>query len=400
LTVLLAKANLSQEKIDLPEFYAFILISLSGMMVMVSGTDLLVIYLGIELMSISLYIMVGFKRSERHAMEAAAKYFILGSLSSGILLYGISLLYGRTGSTTLGAIKAGVAILPAGDPILLLAMTLLVVGFGFKVAAVPFHMWTPDVYEGAPTSVTAYLAVASKAASFGAFVRVFIEALGGLKTNWQLLLVTICIATIILGNVLAIVQTNIKRMLAYSSIAHAGYALIGLVVADAAGTAGVMLYLALYGFMTLGAFTVVTMLRKGGLEGDEIADFTGLAKRNKWAALLMLLFMVSLTGIPPTAGFIAKLYIFMAAVSAHLTWLAVLAVIFAAVSAYFYLGVIMVMYMREPGEVEGSPGHEVRLAASPAATVVLAIAALGVVLLGLFPGAIVKAAQNAILPLP
>ena len=398
LTVLLAKANLPQEQIDLPEFYAFILISLSGMMVMVSGTDLLVIYLGIELMSISLYIMVGFKRSERHSMEAAAKYFILGSLSSGILLYGISLLYGRTGSTTLGAIKAGVATLPASDPILLLAMTLLVVGFGFKVAAVPFHMWTPDVYEGAPTSVTAYLAVASKAASFGAFVRVFIEALGGMKTNWQLLIVTICIATMILGNILAIVQSNIKRMLAYSSIAHAGYALIGLVVADAAGTAGVMLYLALYGFMTLGAFTVVTMLRKGGLEGDEIADFTGLAKRNKWAALLMLLFMVSLTGIPPTAGFIAKFYIFMAAVSAHLTWLAVLAVIFAAVSAYFYLGVIMVMYMREPGEASGSPGHDVRIAASPAATLVLAIAALGVVLLGLFPDPIVKAAQNAILP--
>jgi len=333
-------------------------------------------------------------------MEAAAKYFILGSLSSGILLYGISLLYGRTGSTALGAIKAGIATLPAADPILLLAMTLLVVGFGFKVSAVPFHMWTPDVYEGAPTSVTAYLAVASKAASFGAFVRVFMEALGGLKANWQLLLLAICIATLILGNVVAIVQSNIKRMLAYSSIAHAGYALIGLVVADVAGTAGVLLYLALYAFMTLGAFAVVSMLRKGGLEGDEISDFTGLAKRNKWAALLMLLFMVSLTGIPPTAGFIAKFYIFMAAVNAHMTWLAVLAVIFAAVSAYFYLHVIMVMYMREPGGVSGSPGQGVRIAVSPAITVVLAIAALGVVLLGLFPNPIVKAAQSAILPLP
>ena len=400
LIVLLAKANLREEQIDIPEFYAFILLSLAGMMVMVAATDLLVIYLGIELMSISLYVMAGFKRFERRSMEAAAKYFILGSLSSGILLYGISLLYGRTGSTTLGAIKAGIATLPAADPILLLAMTLLVVGFGFKVSAVPFHMWTPDVYEGAPTAVTAYLAVASKAASFGAFVRVFMEALGGLKTNWQLLLVAICIATLILGNVVAIVQSNIKRMLAYSSIAHAGYALIGLVVADVAGTAGVLLYLALYAFMTLGAFAVVSMLRKGGLEGDEISDFTGLAKRNKWAALLMLLFMVSLTGIPPTAGFIAKFYIFMAAVNAHMTWLAVLAVIFAAVSAYFYLHVIMVMYMREPGGVSGSPGHGVRIAVSPAITVVLAIAALGVVLLGLFPNPIVKAAQSAILPLP
>jgi NADH-quinone oxidoreductase subunit N len=397
LIVLLAKTNLRQEQIDLPEFYAFILLSLSGMMVMVSGADLLVIYLGFELMSISLYVMAGFKRSERRSMEAAAKYFILGSLSSGILLYGISLLYGRTGSTTLAAIKAGIALLPPGDPVLLLAMTLLVVGFGFKVAAVPFHMWTPDVYEGAPTSVTAYLAIASKAASFGAFVRVFMEALGGIKTNWQLLLVGICIATMILGNLVAIVQSNIKRMLAYSSIAHAGYALIGLVVADAAGMAGVMLYLALYAFMTLGAFTVVVMLRKGGLEGDEIADFTGLAKRNKWAAFLMLLFMASLTGIPPTAGFIAKFYIFMAAVSAQMTWLAVLAVIFAAVSAYFYLRVIMVMYMREPGEMADSPGHAVRFVASPAANVVLVIAALGVVLFGLFPHPIVKAAQSAVL---
>jgi NADH-quinone oxidoreductase subunit N len=399
LVILLAEANLKFEQIHLTEFYAFILLSLCGMMVMVSGTDLLVIYLGLELTSISLYIMVGFKRYERRSIEAAAKYFILGSLSSGILLYGISLLYGRTGTTALSAISAAIAGLPAGDPVLLLAMTLLVVGFGFKVAAVPFHMWTPDVYEGAPTSVTAYLAVASKAASFGAFVRVFLEALGGLKTNWQVLLVAISIATMILGNVVAIVQNNIKRMLAYSSIAHAGYALIGLVAADAAGTAGVMLYLALYAFMTLGAFTVVTILRKGGLEGDEIADFTGLAKRNKWAALLMLLFMISLTGIPPTAGFIAKFYIFMAAVNAHMTWLAVLAVIFAAVSAYFYLRVIMVMYMREPGETVGAPGHDVRIMITPAVTIVLLVAALGVILLGLFPNPIVKAAQSAILPL-
>jgi len=397
LIILLAKANLELEGINLPEFYAFILLSLSGMMVMVSGTDLLVIYLGTELTSISLYVMAGFKRFERRSMEAAAKYFILGSLSSGILLYGISLLYGRTGSTTLNAIKIAVATLPAGDPVLLLAMTLLVVGFGFKVAAVPFHMWTPDVYEGAPTSVTAYLAVASKAAAFGAFVRVFIEALGGLKTHWQLLLVAICVATMILGNVVAIVQNNIKRMLAYSSIAHAGYALIGLVVADAAGIAGVMLYLALYAFMTVGAFAVVTMLRRGGLEGDTIADYSGLAKRNHWAALLMLLFMVSLTGIPPTAGFIAKFYIFMAAINAHMTWLAVVAVIFAAVSAYFYLRVIMVMYMREPGEVAGMPGHGIRIVMSPAVTIVLVVAALGVVLLGLFPDPLVKAAQSAIL---
>jgi NADH-quinone oxidoreductase subunit N len=369
------------------------------MMVMVSGTDLLVIYLGFELTSISLYVMAGFKRFERRSMEAAAKYFILGSFSSGILLYGISLLYGRTGSTRLIAVKAGIASLPQGDPILLLAMTLLVVGFGFKVAAVPFHMWTPDVYEGAPTSVTAYLAVASKAASFAAFMRVFLDALGDIKSDWQVLLVVISVATMILGNVVAIAQNNIKRMLAYSSIAHAGYALIGLVVADTAGAAALLLYLALYAFMTLGAFTVVAMLRKGGLDGDEITDYAGLSKRNSWAAFFMLLFMVSLTGIPPTAGFIAKFYIFMAAVGAHMTWLAVLAVIFAAVSAYFYLRVIMVMYMREPVEAGGAPADDIRFVFSPATGIVLVVAALGVILLGVFPDPLVKAAQSAILPL-
>jgi NADH-quinone oxidoreductase subunit N len=278
-------------------------------------------------------------------------------------------------------------------------MSLLVVGFGFKVAAVPFHMWTPDVYEGSPTSVTAYMAVASKAASFAAFLRVFLEALGGMKESWQMLLVAVCAATMILGNVVAIVQTNIKRMLAYSSIAHAGYALIGLVVADAFGTASVMLYLAIYAFMNLGAFTVVTMLRRGGVEGDEIDDFTGLARRNKWAALVMLLFMFSLAGIPPTGGFIAKFYVFMAAVGAGMTWLAVLAVVFAAVSAYFYLRVVMVMYMREPGETAGTPGHDVRIVASPATIAVLLVAAIGVIVLGVFPDPLVKAAQSAILPL-
>jgi len=399
LVILLAKAHLKLEAIDLPEFYAFILLSLSGMMVMVSGTDLLVIYLGLELMSISLYVMAGFKRYALRSLEAAAKYFILGSFSSGILIYGISLLFGRTGSTTLAGIHEGIAGLPAGDPILLMAMGLLVVGFGFKVAAVPFHMWTPDVYEGSPTSVTAYMAVASKAASFAAFVRVFLEALGGMKDNWQMLLVAVCVATMLLGNVVAIVQTNIKRMLAYSSIAHAGYAMIGLIAADAFGTASVMLYLAIYAFMNLGAFTVVTMLRRGGVEGDEIDDFTGLARRNKWAAFVMLLFMFSLAGIPPTAGFIGKFYVFMAAVGANMTGLAVIAVIFAAISAYFYLRVVMVMYMKEPGETAGTPGYNVRVVASPAAVAVLLIAALGVLVLGVFPDPLIQAAQSAILPL-
>jgi NADH-quinone oxidoreductase subunit N len=405
LTILLSLAYLKEEKIHLAEYYGFLLLALSGMMIMVSAADLLTIYLGTELMSLSLYVLAGFKRIEGRSLEAAAKYFVLGAFSSGILLYGISLLYGMAGSTRLSAIAMSVASRGLGDSALLLAMILLVVGFGFKIAVVPFHMWTPDVYEGSPTSVTAFMAVASKAASFGAFMRVFLEGLGGLKADWDALFLVICVATLVLGNVVAIVQTNIKRMLAYSSIAHAGYALIGMVVAGQAaaegavrslGLASVMLYLVVYAFMTLGAFTVVAMLRKGGLEGEQIEDFTGLSKRQPVAALLMLVFMVSLAGIPPTAGFIGKFYLFMAAVQAGLAWLAVVALLFAAVSAYYYLRVVMVMYMREP---EASGWLDPRLAASPVAAVVLACTLAGVILLGLYPGPLVALASQAVLAL-
>ena len=405
LTILLSLAYLKAERINLGEYYGFLLLSLSGMMIMVSAVDLLTIYLGTELMSLSLYVLAGFKRFEARSLEASAKYFVLGSFSSGILLYGISLLFGVAGSTRLSAIAAAVANRGLDDPALVLAMILLVVGFGFKIAVVPFHMWTPDVYEGAPTSVTAFMAVASKVASFGAFVRVFLEGLGGLKANWYGLFLVVCIATMVLGNVVAIVQTNIKRMLAYSSIAHAGYALIGVVVAGqadaegavrSAGLSSVMLYLAVYAFMTLGAFAVVAMLRKGGLEGEEIEDFTGLAKRQPIAAFLMLVFMVSLAGIPPTAGFIGKFYLFLAAVNAGLAWLAVIAVLFAAVSAYYYLRVVMVMYMRD---LDISAGLAPRFASSPAMTIVLACAVAGVVILGLYPDPLVSLTTSAVLTL-
>ena len=402
--VLLSIGYLKEERIDLAEFYGFVLLSLTGMMIMVSGADLLVVYLGIELMSISLYVMAGFKRFEAKSMESSAKYFILGAFSSGILLYGISLIFGAAGSTRLVEIAAAVNARGLNDSLVLMALMLLIVGFGFKVAAVPFHMWTPDVYQGAPTSVTAFMAVASKAAGFGAFLRVMLEGFGGVKPNWIGLILGLCILTLILGNLVAIVQTNVKRMLAYSSIAHAGYALIGLVVAGWLGTkdgvssqgvAGMMLYLAIYAFMTLGAFSIVAILRRGGLEGENLDDFTGLAKRHKGVAFVMLLFMVSLAGIPPTAGFIGKFYLFMAAVNAGLTWLAVVGLIFAAVSAFYYLRVVMVMYMREP-----TPHQELetRLALSPAAAVVLACTVAGVVILGLYPGPLVSFTSSAVLP--
>ncbi|MGA8513789.1 MAG: NADH-quinone oxidoreductase subunit N [Burkholderiaceae bacterium] len=397
LTILLSHSYLKEERLYFGEYYGFVLLALSGMMVMVSSADLLTLYLGTELMSLSLYVMAGLKRSDPRSLEASAKYFVLGAFSSGILLYGISLLYGATGSTRLPEIAAAISGRNLDDPLLLFATILLTVGFGFKLAVVPFHMWTPDVYQGAPTSVTAFMAVASKAASFGAFLRVFMEGLGGLKANWAAMFLLLCLATLILGNILALVQTNVKRMLAYSSIAHAGYALIGVVATghmeNSSGIASVLLYLSLYAFMTFGAFAIVAMLRKGGIEGVDIEDFTGLAKRHPVAALLMLIFMVSLAGIPPTAGFIGKLYVFMSAVEAGLPWLAAVALIFAVISAYYYLRLVMVMYMREPSDLSSTSP---RMVMSPALSIVLACAVAGVVIFGIYPNPLVNFAMQAV----
>ena len=397
LTILLSHSYLKEERLYFGEYYGFVLLALSGMMVMVSSADLLTLYLGTELMSLSLYVMAGLKRSEPRSLEASAKYFVLGAFSSGILLYGISLLYGSTGSTRLPEIATAISGRNLDDPLLLFATILLAVGFGFKLAVVPFHMWTPDVYQGAPTSVTAFMAVASKAASFGAFLRVFMEGLGGLKANWSAMFLLLCLATLVLGNIVALVQTNVKRMLAYSSIAHAGYALIGVVatgrIGNSSGIASVLLYLALYAFMTFGAFAIVAMLRKGGIEGEDIEDFTGLAKRHPVAALLMLIFMVSLAGLPPTAGFIGKLYVFMSAVEAGMPWLAAVALVFAVISAYYYLRLVMVMYMREPSD---APATVPQMVMSPTLSVVLACAVAGVVIFGVYPNPLVNFAMQAV----
>ncbi|OGW60448.1 MAG: hypothetical protein A2638_01500 [Nitrospirae bacterium RIFCSPHIGHO2_01_FULL_66_17] len=393
ITILLSMTYLEIEKIHLGEYYGFILLATAGMMVMVSAGDLIMIYLGLELLSISLYIMAGFKRHESRSVEASAKYLILGSFSSAILLYGISILYGIAGTTNLKGLGAFFAAGAVDNPGLLLSMSFLVVGFGFKVAAVPFHMWTPDVYEGSPTPVTAFMSVAPKAASFAVFLRVFAEALGGVKAHWQPILITLAVATMVLGNVVAIVQTNIKRMLAYSSIAHAGYALIGIIVGGGLGTMSLMLYLMIYALMNLGAFGVVIILRKGGMRGEDIADFTGLAKKNPVAAVIMLIFMFSLAGLPPTAGFVAKFYLFMGAVEAGLVWLAVVGVLLSAVSAYYYLRVVMVMYMREPG-------RDFDLATSPAASLALIVTTLAVLFIGLYPAPLIDATKAAILQVP
>jgi NADH-quinone oxidoreductase subunit N len=392
LTILLSIRYLDIERIHLGEYYAFLLFATCGLMVMVSGGDLITIFLGLELAAVSLYILVGLNRHELRPIEAAAKYFVLGSLSAAIFLYGMSLLFGATGTTQLGAAATALAQ-GQGGPVLWMAMIFLLVGFGFKVAVVPFHMWTPDVYEGAPTSVTAYMSVAVKAATFAVFLRVFLEVFGSLKPHWTGWLIGLALATMVLGNLAAIAQQNIKRMLAYSSIAHAGYAMIGLIVGGELGTMSLMLYMAIYALMNLGAFGVVILMRRAGVMGEQISDLSGLAKEHPAAALAMLIFMFSLAGLPPTAGFVAKFYLFMAAIDAGLVWLAVAGVLLSAVSAYYYLRVVMVMYMKEPaGPIE--------LSWSPSAAAALAIVAAATVFVGLYPAPLVGYTQDAILHLP
>ena len=389
LGILLSIKYLDLEDIHRGEYYALMLFATSGMMLMASAGDLITLYLGLELMALSVYVLAGFMRGEGRSTEAGIKYLLLGAFSSGIMLYGMSLLYGLAGTTNLGGILAYLGTADMANPVLFLSMVMLMVSFGFKVAAVPFHMWVPDVYEGAPTSVTAFMSAGPKVAGFAVLLRVFAYTLQPLHAHSTALLAGIAVLTMAVGNIMALSQTNIKRMLAYSSIAHAGYALVGLAAGGADGAASVMLYVLIYAVMNMGAFGVVIMLRKSGVRGEEIADFAGLGKTNKTAAFLMLIFLFSLTGIPPMAGFVGKFYIFKSAVQAGMIWLAVTGVIFSAVSAYFYLRVIMLMYMYEPKE-------EFSLVQSPALALALAISVTAVIVIGVYPSAVLDYARTSI----
>ena len=323
-------------------------------------------------------------------MKQRLKYFLLGAFSSGFLLYAISIIYGLTGTTDIKAIAAFIQEKGlAGNLSLTLSAMMFTVAFGFKIAAAPFHMWAPDVYEGAPTSITAFMSVGPKAAGFAVIGRVFMVAFASIKVDWAPILIPIAILTMAVGNIVALSQTNIKRMLAYSSIAHAGYALLGIIAANNEGLASMMNYLFIYAFMNIGAFAVIIMLRSEGFKGEDIEDFQGLSKTHPLAAALMLIFMFSLTGIPPTAGFIGKLYIFMAAINAGYTWLVIVAVIFSAISAFFYLRIIMYMYMRDPKV-------EVQLTTSFTNGVALFVTATAVLVIGVFPTAFVEFAKAAL----
>src|SRR5512143_20343 len=389
LGILLSVNYLKIEDIQRGEYYALMLFSTTGMMLMASAGDLITLYLGLELMALSIYILAGFMRRDNRSNEAAIKYLVLGSFSSGIMIYGMSLLYGLTGTTNLAGILAFLRTADLMNPVIFLAMVMLVVSFGFKVAAVPFHMWVPDVYEGAPTPVTAFMSAGPKVAGFAVLLRLFLYSLEPLREHSTAIFAGLAVLTMAVGNIMALSQTNIKRMLAYSSIAHAGYALVGLAAGGPEGAASVMLYVCIYALMNMGAFGVVIMLRKAGERGEEIGDFAGLGKTNRTAAFLMLIFMFSLTGIPPMAGFVGKFYIFKSAVQAGLVWLAVVGVLFSAISAYFYLRVIMIMYMNEP---KGS----FELTTAPALALALAISVTAVIIIGVYPTNLLNFARASI----
>ena len=315
---------------------------------------------------------------------------MLGAFASALLLFGVSLTYGLTGTTNIAGIAQYISANGlTGDPVLLFATVLFVSAFAFKIAAVPFHMWAPDVYEGAPTPITAFMSVGPKAAGFAVIGRVLLIALGPMSFEWTGLVIALSIMSMAVGNIVAIAQTNIKRMLAYSSIAHAGYALLGVVALSHEGLAAMMSYLFIYAFMNIGAFAVVTLLRTEGVKAEELKDYIGLSKTHPFLAALMLVFMFSLTGIPPTAGFMGKFYLFTAVIKAGYTWLAVVAVVMSAISAYFYLRVVMYMFMKEPeGAVQVERSYGTRLA--------LAVTALAVLIIGIVPAGLVDFARSAI----
>ena len=377
ITVLMSSSYLEAEGLKVGEYYFLILCATLGMMFMASGIDLIAIFIGLETMAVAFYILVGYVKPNRRSNEAAVKYFLLGAFSLGLLLYGMSLLYGLSGTTNLRELTA-TFVAGESDGLLLVAMILVIAGIGFKIAAVPFHMWAPDVYEGAPTPVTAFLSVGSKAAAFAMLLRIFFEGLPGLVEEWRPIFYALAIITMTLGNIAAITQSNIKRMLAYSSIAHAGYILIGVVAGTPRGFTAIFVYLMVYVFMQLGAFAVVTMLRRENVAGDELKDLSGLYSRYPVAAFAMLFFMLSLGGIPPTAGFMGKFWLFSAAIESGYIWLAVVAVGNSAISLYYYIRVIVYMWIKE--EIAGPP-----IRVSPAMVAALVITLVGTIVFGLYP---------------
>ena len=391
-TVLISLDYTEREGVAFGEYYVLVLFASVGMMLMAAGANLIVIFLGLEIMSISIYVLVGITRDDPRSVEAAFKYFLLGAFASAFLLYGMALTYASTGSLRLATIREVLSeqVFLTSAPIMILGLSLLIIGFGFKIALVPFHMWTPDAYEGAPTSITAFMATGVKAAAFAALLRVFLSALPQLERHWTEVMWGLAVLTMSVGNLIALKQDNIKRMLAYSSIAHAGYILVGFVAGNELGRAGILFYLLAYALMNIGAFTVVILLGRKGEENTLISDYAGIGFRFPLLSAAMSIFLFSLAGVPPTAGFMAKVYVFSAAVKAGYYWLVVIAVLNSAVAAYYYLRVMVYMYFREPE-------REVRVDLFSLAGVIAVILAVwGVLQLGIFPSDFLALAQRSV----
>jgi len=379
------------------EFYILSLFTLLGQMVMISANNFLIIYLGLEIMSLSLYALVAFRRDNAVAIEAAMKYFVLGALASGFLLYGISMLYGATGSLDLNEVARVIATGAVNKPVLIFGLVFVVSGLAFKLGAVPFHMWVPDVYQGAPTAVTLMLGGAPKLAAFAITMRLLVETLPALAVDWQQMLTILAVLSMAIGNITAIMQTNIKRMLAYSTISQIGFILLGVLSGVVAGADGsstngygaAMFYVITYVLTTLGMFGVIMLLSRAGFEAENIEDFKGLNQRSPWFALVTLMLMLSLAGVPPVVGFYAKLSVLQAVLSTGQIWLAVLAVFFSLIGAYYYLRVVKVMYFDEP--LDNS-----KIVASKDVRVALSINGAALLVLGLAPGPLMTACAVAI----
>jgi NADH-quinone oxidoreductase subunit N len=391
LTILLSVGVAERDHIPVAEYYALMLFSIAGMMLMGSTRDLLVIFIALEILSLGVYVLTGIRRTSEAGAEAAFKYFVLGAFSSAFFLYGIAFAYAVAGTTKLdelGMQVAGAALNP--NMLLILAMVLLLVGFAFKVSAVPFHMWTPDAYQGAPTLVTGFMSTGVKAAAFAAFARVFLTAFEPLRVDWMPVLSVVAGLTMIVGTVVGVAQTSVKRMLAYSSIAHAGYLLVGLVAANTAGKAAILFYLVAYAVTNLGAFGVLAALSTPDRPHDDVRDFAGLSRERPGLAGLLTVFLLSLGGFPPTVGFVAKYYIFSAAVQQNQIALAVLGVLTSVVSVFFYLRIVVMMYMVD----EKVPGARPAVPAVALAGMVLALAA--VFYLGVLPGSLLRLAADSV----
>jgi NADH-quinone oxidoreductase subunit N len=392
LSLAISAPTIERERLPRGEYYALMLFAVAGMMLMATASDLLVIFIALEVLSIAVYVLTGIRRESPLGTEAAFKYFLLGAFSSAFFLYGIAFTYGVTGSTRLDRIGSVIAAQSiAATPLQLVAVGLLLVGFAFKVSAVPFHMWTPDAYEGAPPAVTGFMSTGVKAAAFAAFVRVFLAAFDPLRPSWAGVVWVVAAATMIVGTVVGVAQANIKRMLAYSSIAHGGYLLLALVSANDVGKGSVLFYLLVYAVTNLGAFGVISLLEDGDRPNDTVADYAGLWDQHPGLAALMTIFLLSLGGFPPMAGFIAKWYVFSAAVKAGYSGLAIIGVLTSVVSVFFYLRIVVMMYMTPPGETSAKVPPVPRVAG-----VALVASALLIFYLGVLPTRVIDWAAASI----